>query len=387
MAGLTALQVKNAPPGRHADGHGLYLMVRPGGSRAWMVRVQVGGSRRDFGLGTAEAVPLSEARALAAELRRKAKNGQDVKARRVATKNAIPTFAQAARACHVAMKAGWRNKRHIDSWITGLENHIFSILGDLPVDQIDSILVRDALAPIWMTIPETARRALQRIGTVLDYAHINGWCPTEAALRSVRKGLPRQPRRDIHYDSMPYSQVPALITTLDALPLTAGRDALLFTIHTAVRSNETRFAIWPEFDLDKAVWTIPGDRMKMSKQHVVPLSAGAMRVLERRFLLCSGERGLAFSHTGANPISDMTMTKVLRDLGHAKTTVHGFRSSFTDWVAEETDFPKEVADKALAHQLPDRVEAAYRRTDFFEKRRVLMSLWGDFVGSSHTSLA
>lgn len=375
MAGLTALGVKSAKPGRHADGRGLYLVVRDAGSRSWVARVQMGGERRDFGLGPADKVSLGDARHAASELRRKLQNGEAPvrKVRKVSRK--APTFKHAAIDCHEAMKAGWRNKHHSDSWLSSLENHVYDRFGARPVNAIDSVMVRDALAPIWLKIPETARRILQRIGTVLDYAHIRGWCPHEAALRSVRKDLPRQPRRDNHYVAMPYSDVPALMTELAALPSTAGRDALRLTILTAVRSGETRHAVWPEFDLKKAIWTIPAERMKARREHVVPLSPAVVELLRNRWQYRSADDGLVFSNDGKRPLSDMTLTKVLRDMGHERVTVHGFRSAFTDWAAEEANFPKEVVDKALAHQLPDRVEAAYRRTDFFERRKKLMSEW------------
>ncbi len=387
MPGLTTLQVRTAKPGRHPDGRGLYLVVRDSGSRAWVARIQADGKRRDFGLGSTTMVSLSEARSAAAELRRKYQNGEEVGLRRKATveRRAIPIFEDAARACHAAMKDGWRNRKHTESWIACLENHVFPSLGNNPVNQIDSIAVRDVLAPIWLKVPETARRTLQRIGSVLDYAHINGWCSSEAALRSVRRGLPRQPRRDGHYEAMPYDAVPAFVRHLKSLPQTCGRDALLFTIYTVVRSNETRFATWPEFDLLKAVWTIPAERMKAGKVHLVPLPECAVELLQRRRAVRASDDALVFSQNGPKPLSDMTMTKVLRDAGHARVTVHGFRSSFTDWAAEETDTPKEIADKALAHQIPDRVEAAYRRTDFFNKRRVLMNAWSGYIETRTTN--
>jgi integrase len=382
MAGLTALGVKNAKPGRHADGRGLYLVVRETGSRSWVARVQVGGQRQDFGLGSADAVSLSDARSAAAELRRKLMNGEEPERKKRRKPREIPSFREAAIECHEAMKDGWRNKRHTDSWLSSLENHAYKHFGSKPVNAIDSVMVRNALAPIWLKTPETARRVLQRIGSVLDFAHIQGWCPHEAALRSVRKGLPRQPRRDNHYAAMPYGDVPAFVQALAELPSSAGRDALRFTILTAVRSGETRHAVWPEFDLKKAIWTIPADRMKAHKEHVVPLSPAAVELLKRRWKYRASDEGLVFSNDGNRPLSDMTMTKVLRDMGYEDTTVHGFRSAFTDWAAEETNFPKEVVDKALAHQLPDRVEAAYRRTDFFAKRRELMLSWAQSLTST-----
>lgn len=381
MARLTALGVKNAKVGRHADGQGLYLLVRDSGSRSWVLRTQIDGKRQDLGLGPVSRVSLSQARAKASELRDKVKAGEDVRPKTVVARASVPTFADAARACHEAMKGGWANKRHSDSWLSSLENHIFPALGNIPVDQVTSVMVRNALMPIWLSIPETARRILQRIGTVLDYAHIEGWCAHEAALRSVTKGLPRQPVLEGHFIAMPYTDVPTLVARLTALPETAGRDALLFTILNATRSGETRFARWPEVDLGAAVWTIPATRMKMKREHLVPLSDAAVAILNRRWLLRADDEGLVFSTDSVRPLSDMTMTRVLRDLGHETITVHGFRSSFTDWAAEKTGTPKEVVDKALAHKLVDRVEAAYRRTDFFDRRRTLMKVWAGYVTS------
>jgi integrase len=380
MVVLTAIEVRNAKPGRHADGYGLYLLVRSSGSRSWVLRAQVDGKRRDFGLGSATVVSLAQARADAANLRSKLKRREEIY-RIAATPIAVaPTFAEAARACHKSIKGGWRNRRHSDSWLASLENHMFPNLGAVRVDAITSAMVRDSLADIWLVIPETARRCLQRVRTVLEYSHIMGWCPHEASLRSVPKGLPRQPIEENHYVAMPYPEVPALMRQLTALPDSAGRDSLMFTIYNAVRSGETRLATWPEFDLDNAVWSIPATRMKMRQPHVVPLSPAAVAILRRRWPLRSSDEGLVFSTHGVKPLSDMTMTKVLRDLGLATTTVHGFRSSFTDWAAEKTRIPKEIVDKALAHKLVDRVEAAYRRTDFFDRRRKLMIEWARYAG-------
>ena len=375
---LTALKVKSLGPGRHADAHGLYLLVKESGSRSWVLRMQTEGRRRDFGLGSLRDVSLAEARDAAADLRRQVRRGGDPVAERRAGRKVIPSFETAARACYESMRAGWKNKRH-ESWISSLSNHIFPMIGSKPVDAIDSTTVCEALAPIWLEIPDTANRILQRIGAVLDFAHIKGWRDEETSLRSVRKGLPRQAASVGHLEAMPYCDVPAFMAGLaDAAP-TVGRDALRLTVYTAVRSNETRFAVWPEFDLQNGVWSIPAERMKAGEAHIVPLSRAAVALLRRRWKAREADDGLVFSANGAKPISDMTMTKILRDGGISGCTVHGFRSAFTDWAAERTDFPKEVADKALAHKLPNKVEAAYRRTDFFEKRRKLMAKWAAYL--------
>ena len=375
---LTALKVKNAKPGRHVDGRGLCLLVKPSGARTWVLRMQRNGRRRDYGLGSALDVSLAEARDAAMVLRRQVREGGDPVAERRKAHKVVPSFETAARDCYEALKEGWKNRRYAN-WISSLENHVFPLIGTKPVDQVDSIVVVEVLSPIWLEIPETARRILQRVGAVLDFAHIKGWLADEISLRSVRKGLPRQTAKSEHLEAMPYTDVPALMQKLATASPTTGRDALRFTIYNAVRSNETRFAVWTEFDLDKAIWTIPGERMKAGETHVVPLSAPAVALLRKRWNERTSDTGLVFSNDGAKPISDMTMTKLLRDDGIKGVTVHGFRSAFTDWTAEKTRFPKEIADKALAHKLPNQVEAAYRRTDFFEKRRNLMARWAEYL--------
>jgi integrase len=375
---LTVLRVKNAKPGRHTDGRGLCLLVKDSGARTWVLRMQRQGKRRDYGLGSALDVSLAEARDAAAALRRRVREGVDPVAERRKSRKVVPSFETAARTCYDAMKEGWKNQRHA-SWISSLENHVFPLIGTKPVNEVDSACVVEVLSPIWLDIADTARRILQRIGAVLDFAHIKGWRAEETSLRSVRKGLPRQVDKGGHLEAMPYAEVPALMAKLAAASPTTGRDALRFTIYNAVRSNETRFAVWTEFDLDKAIWTIPGERMKAGETHVVPLSPCAVALLRKRWKERASDTCLVFSADGEKPISDMTMTKLLRDDGIKGVTVHGFRSAFTDWSSERTRFPKEVADKALAHKLPNKVEAAYRRTDFFEKRRNLMIRWAEYL--------
>ena len=322
MGKLNALKVRNAVEGRHSDGDGLYLLVKESGARSWLLRIQAGKRRRDLGLGTAETAPrtkdaqaaaekielldrrsltLAEARDKADAYRRMVKAGLDPVVEREKVSVVVPTFEKAARECHAEMKVGWRNKKHRDAWLSCLVTYIFPVLGDKPVDAITSIMVRDAVAPIWLTIPETSRRILQRIGAVLDFAHIKGWRPTETSLKSVRRGLPRQPQADNHFAAMPYEDVPAYVAILANTATTAGRDALRFTILNAVRSNETRFAVWPEIDFDKGIWTIPASRMKMNQTHVVPLSPAAVEILRRRWDARTSDDGLIFFSTPKKP--------------------------------------------------------------------------------------
>lgn len=381
---LTALKVRHAGPGRHADMHGLYLLVRDSGTRSWVLRMQHDGQRRDFGLGAAHDVPLSEARILAADLRRAVRSGADPSAERRVGRKSVPTFERVTRDCYDAMKGGWKDQRHA-SWISSFERHVFPKIGAKPVTAIDSSAVLAVLEPIWLTRSDTAKRVLQRIGTVLDYAHIKGLVPDEVSLRSVTRGLPRQTQKVTHRAAMPYAETPSFMKSLLALPSTLGRDALKLTMLTAVRSGEARCATWGEFDLDQSVWSIPASRMKMKEGHAVPLAPAAvtlLRALRTRHLELHGEvkpESLLFSAKNDRPISDMTMLKVLRDMKITDATVHGFRSTFADWAADNTEVPKEVVEKALAHQIPNAVEAAYRRTDFFDKRRALMNAWAHFL--------
>jgi integrase len=386
---LTAFKVKKAGPGRHADVHGLYLIVQPSGTRSWMLRYQHKGRRRDFGLGPVHDVSLAEARVAAMELRKMVRAGLDPVEQRGLKRPSRPrrpTFEAVARKCYESLRKGWKDRRNA-SWISSFENHVFPLIGCEPVDTIDSKAALAVMEPIWLAIPDTARKILQRIGAVLDYAHIRGMIAQPVSLRSVRKGLPRQTRQVQHRQAMPYLDVPSFMDKLMSLTPSVGRDALKLTVLTACRSGEVRNAVWGEFDLDHAVWSIPAARMKMKEAHVVPLAPPAVVLLRRlrtERVSLDGEvkaDRLIFTHFGHRAISDVTMLKALRDMAIEGITVHGFRSSFADWAAEQTSVAKEVVEKALAHKVPNAVEAAYRRTDFFEKRRSLMYEWASFIAA------
>jgi len=376
MAKLTATAVKAAlnKPGRHSDGDGLILAVGAGGNGSWMVRVQKDGKRRDIGLGAASKVTLSQARARATEARAQVEAGLDPVAQRRKAAG-IPTFREVAAQVHAEHKKGWKNGKHQDQWIRTLELYAFPTFGDRLVSEIDGPAVRDVLAEIWTDKPETARRVRQRIGAVLDWAYSKGHRDSEAPMRSLSKGLPRQPKKTGHYAAMPFADVPSFLVRLRERE-TWGRLALAAAIFTAARSGEIRGAQWSEVDLDKALWTVPAERMKAGKEHVVPLSPAALRVFRRVQELRT--EGCAFVFNGAKrdkPMSDMTLIKVLRDMGES-VTAHGFRSSFRDWVSEDTQFSGDLAEAALAHAIPNKVEAAYRRGNLLEKRRGLMDAWG-----------
>jgi len=364
------MQVKNlTDPGRYSDGEGLILKIGPTGGKSWILRVQVNGCRRDIGLGDAKAVSLRDAREAAGEMRKLARSGIDPLAAKKKQEVVIPTFREASRLVHAELCKGWKNGKHTDQWLTTIEKYAWSKLGDLKVNEIEGPVIRDVLAEIWLEIPETARRVKQRIGTVLDWCYAKGYRPSEAPMRSLARGLPRQPRKDGHFAAMDYGAVPPFLADLQERKLSISRLALELLILTATRSGEVRGARWDELNENCTVWTIPAGRMKAGKAHSIPLSSQAVALFRQasRFRIATCD--LIFpGQSGKTPMSDMTLLQLLRGM-NVTATAHGFRSSFRDWVADQTDFPREVAEAALAHTLENKVEAAYRRTDFFEKRK------------------
>jgi integrase len=384
MGKLTATGINAArEPGRYGDGDGLFLWVRESGSKQWVCRVQKGGRRRDIGLGGYPKLTLAKARQRAAEVRQQIEEGLDPVAERKRAAG-IPTFKAAAAIVHGEHEKGWRNAKHGAQWLKSLEDYVFPAIGAKTVETIEPGQVRDLLAPIWLEKPETARRVLQRIATVCDWAVAKGWRPAELPRRTIVRGLPRQPKRDGHFAALPFDQVPAFVTRLrerDGI----SRLALEALILTAVRSGEIRGATWDEVDLESRLWTIPPRRMKAGVEHVVPLSEAAIdafrRALPYRKRQVASRPDLVFPGlTKGQPLSDMALTKLLRDMG-VPATAHGFRSSFRDWAAETTSFPSDVCEMALAHTIANKVEAAYRRGNLLEKRRALMDAWASFCTS------
>jgi integrase len=380
MPKLTVAGVRSAKAGRHADGLGLYLLVKDSGARSWMLRVQVDKRRRDIGLGSVTDLTLAEARERAAELRKAARRGLDPIAVRDKDRRPVPTFAEAARACHTDLKSQWAPKQQ-HTFISSLERHAFSKLGARRIDQIESHHIRDMLVPIWTEIPDMASKVRQRVGMVLNYAMSKGWRTTEAPGKSVTMGLARQGRGG-NYAAMPYAEVPAFVTALRSKPETIGRLALLFTILTAARSGEVRNARWSHIDRDNRLWQRPAELMKTRVAHAVTLNDAAMAILDRAQLLrTSDDDALIFPGNKGQPLSDMTLSKIVRD-ARLPYTVHGFRSSFRDWAAEQMPtIPDAVAEAALAHVVSDKVVRAYKRTEFVELRRGLLAEWSRFLRS------
>lgn len=379
MSKLTALHVKHAKQGRHPDGKGLYLQVSPALSKSWVLRVQVDGKRRDYGLGSTDRISLEAVREKAAAWRRIAKEGRNPSEEWKRQRVKVPTFEEAAKQVHDEHKGSWKNPKHGDQWINTLMTYAFPTIGKLAVDNIDATEIQNVLVPIWTVKPETARRVRQRIGTVLDYSRAKGWRPTDAPMRAVNtllKGI-KQPKRG-KFAAMPYRALSAFLEQLETGKETTGRLALQFLILTAARSGEVRGARWQEIDLKDRVWRIPAARMKMGEDHSVPLSPKALAILKRAKSYSTAKpEALIFPGLKRQPLSDMTLTKVLRTCGGEGFTVHGFRSTFRDWAAE-CGYNNDWAEAALAHSVPNRVEAAYRRTNFLEQRKDLMNNWAKF---------
>jgi integrase len=369
--------------GRYGDGGGLYLEVSRTGSKSWILRVTVKGRRRDIGLGGASWVSLAEAREKAHAFRKAAKDGRDPLAEREAQKQ-VPTFEDAARTVYEISKPGWRKGGvHIKHWISSLEAHAFPIIGAKPVDTIQSGDVLDVLQPIWFKIPETARRVRQRMRQIFAWAKGANLYPGENPVDVAKGSLPKNTSETKkHHAALPYEEVPDFMAHLSAREGVAAL-ALRFTILTAARSGEVRGARWAEIDTANAMWTVPASRMKAKKEHRVPLTAEALAALDKvrgldPDLVFPGQRR-------GRPLSDMTLTAVLKRMGRGDLTVHGFRSTFRDWAAERTNAPREIAELCLAHFVGNAIERAYRRSDLFDKRRALMDQWGRYCLSGRAS--
>jgi integrase len=417
MANLTNLKIQKAkyPEGRKgpfliSDGSGLSLQIMPSGSKSWVLRFMLNGKARTMGLGAfgdqGDGVSLAKARDLAASARAHVKQGLDpLEARKAnqvaqAEKNAAKaarskTFEDVAKEYITAHEVGWTVK-HRAQWRSTLAVYAFPMMGQLPIAEVDAEVIERALKPIWLDKNETASRLRGRIEAVLDYAKAKGWRSGENPARwkeSLKHRLPNvsRVRRIKHHPALPWQKVPAFITALRKLDSISAK-ALQFTILNASRSGEVRGAKWREIDIENAIWTIPAERMKAKREHRVPLSEAAIELLNIMKPLAHGPDNLIFpSVRKSTSLSDMALSELLRGMNEVDEgqtppwvsqdgkpiVVHGFRSTFRDWCEEATSTPHAVSEAALAHIVSNKVEAAYRRTDLFDKRRALMQKWAD----------
>lgn len=375
MIGVRMLNVRKikelSNPGRYADGQGLYLHVRKGGSRQWVLRTTVQGKRCDIGLGSPDYVSLAQARVKAHELRAQAKAGEDPLAER-RKQQETPTFSEAAQTVWEQNRPTWKNPKHAKQWITTLEEFAFPVIGDKKVSDVTSAHILEILTPIWTVKAETARRVRQRLRVVFDWAKASRHYAGDNPLEAVKMALPKQTDKAQHHKALPWQELPEFMAKLRKRTGVSAR-ALEFLILTASRSGEVREAKWAEIESD--LWIVPAERMKAGRDHRVPLTDSACAVLTKAEGL---SKTLLFPSNSDRPMSDMVFKALFKRMGYENITAHGFRSTFRDWASDNAVAPREVAEAALAHQVGDETERAYARSDLFERRRELMGAWAKF---------
>ncbi|WP_412554047.1 tyrosine-type recombinase/integrase [Shimia sp. MIT1388] len=382
---LTKKLVENLGAGRHGDGNGLYLVVDPSGARRWIVRVVVKGQknkkgaplRTDFGLGGAEIVTLNQARERALEYRRMAKQGLNP---RFNERQEVPTFEEVAQQVHIDRMPTWKNAKHGAQWINTLRDYAFPKIGRMPVDSIDQPEVMMCLSPIWTAKHETARRLSQRIKIVLDVAKSRGFRSGENPVTAIKDAqvLPKVKAKPKHHMAMRWQDVPDFYAILKTKNAMSAR-ALMFTCLTGSRTGEVLGLRWAELDFEQRLWICPAERMKTGEEHRVPLTVETLAIIEP--LMVNQSEFVFEGQKRHHPLSNMSMLMLLRRMKVEGVTVHGFRSTFRDWAAEEANAPREVAEKSLAHSVGSEVERAYARSDLLEKRRTLMQMWSQYVTS------
>jgi integrase len=377
-------------PGMYLDGRGLYLRIGPAGNKSWIYRFALGGKTRDMGLGPSPDISLAEARERATAQRKLRLDGTDPIAARQAGRQRAKlsaakslSFKECAERYIASHQAGWKNPKHAAQWPATLSAYVYPAFGLLPVHAVDVGLVMKAIEPIWTEKPETASRVRGRIESVLDWATARGYRHGENPARwkgHLENLLPARSkvRHVEHHAALAYPEIAGFMAELRQKQGIAAR-ALEFAILTAARTGEVIGAKWDEIDLDAKVWTVPGARMKAAKEHRVPLSDAALTILANMAAARQGDFVFPGGKAG-RPLSNMAFLMTLRRMGRGDLTAHGFRSTFSDWCAEQTNTPSEVREMALAHVVGDKVEAAYRRGDLFEKRRQLAEAWAGFCG-------
>lgn len=374
--------------GRHADGGGLYLRIAPSGARSWGFMYVINGKRTELGLGPVASVPLATARRLAGEMREAVAVRMDPKnvlaPPMPAEAKTVPTFAEFTDTYISSVEEGWKNEVHRKQWRSSLRDHAVS-LSNLPIDAIDTDAVAAALQPIWLTKAETAKRVRGRIEKILDAAKVRGLRPNDAINPAAWRGhlallLPSQSKLERgHHAALGCGEVPAFFAKLKERKAVAAR-CLEFTILTAARSSEALGATWEEMDPDAETWTVPASRMKAGVEHVVPLSSGALDLLKSMLPEHYSIGDPIFAVNGAAR-SNMAMAMLLRRMNYGHVTTHGFRSTFRDWAGDETEFPREIIEHALAHTIQNKAKKAYRRSTAIERRRELMEAWSLYLGA------
>lgn len=377
---LTAKFVENVKEaGKYYDDHGLFLHVRPSGAKKWLQRYTFNSRRREVGLGSAKIVSVATARRTAHQNLVLVSEGidpiEDKKQNRL-----IPTFEAAAREVYEANRPTWRNAKHAAQFISTLETYAFPMIGSMGVNDINSSHILRVLSPIWVTKSETAKRVRQRLSTVFKYCVAQQWRNDDPAGIAIVEALPSNKKKVMHRKSISYNDIACVVETVSAS--SAGvitKLGIEFLILTAARSGEVRNAEWGE--IQGSLWTIPAERMKAGVTHRVPLSARCMEIVEEARKLSQGSKFIFEGTKLGKPLSENTFNKLMKELG-LDVHVHGFRTSFRTWTQEKTNFPREIAEAALAHSLKDKAEAAYARSDLLEKRAEMMEAWAQFISSA-----
>ena len=377
---LTAKFVENvSEAGKYYDQYGLFLHVRPSGAKKWLQRYTFQGRRREIGLGSAKIVSVATARRNAHQNLVLVSEGIDpIEDKK--QDSVIPKFEVAARKVYEDNRPTWRNAKHAAQFITTLETYAFPVIGSMSVKEINSSHILRILSPIWVTKAETAKRVRQRLSTVFKYCIAQQWRTDDPANIAIVEALPNPKRKVQHRKSISYNDVSGFIETVSKS--SAGLSTKLgleFLILTATRSGEVRNARWDE--VNGSLWTIPAERMKAGVAHRVPLPLRCMEILEEAKKISQGS-GYIFEGTKPNkPLSENTFNKLMKELG-LEVHAHGFRTSFRTWTQEKTNYPREIAETALAHSLKDKAEAAYARSDLLEKRAEMMEAWANFISAS-----
>lgn len=376
---LTAKFVENvSEAGKYYDQHGLFLHVRPSGAKKWLQRYTFQGRRREIGLGSAKIVSVATARRNAHQNLVLVSEGIDPIEDKQQD-SVIPKFEVAARKVYEDNRPTWRNAKHAAQFITTLETYAFPVIGNMSVKEINSSHVLRILSPIWVTKVETAKRVRQRLSTVFKYCVAQQWRTDDPANIAIVEALPNPKRKVQHRKSISYNDVSDFIETVSKS--SAGLSTKLgleFLILTATRSGEVRNARWDE--INGSLWTIPAERMKAGVAHRIPLPSRCIEILAEAKSISQGS-GFIFEGTKANkPLSENTFNKLMKELG-LEVHAHGFRTSFRTWTQEKTNYPREIAEAALAHSLRDKAEAAYARSDLLEKRAEMMEAWAQFISA------
>ena len=372
-------------PGRYFDGHGLMLRVMPTGSKQWVQRIAVNGKRVELGLGGFPLVALAKAREQAFANRRTARTGGNPLGEKRRERADALSFEAAAREVFALKRKDWKNEKHAAQWIGTLEQFVFPNLGTRRVAEVSADDVIAVLKPLLDATPTTAKRVRQRIGVVLSWAQAKGLRqdnPADAVGKALRQ---KRNHPQAHHRALSYGEVSSAVVAVNGSRADpALKLAFELLVLTAARAGEIRFATWSEFDLKAAIWVVPASRMKAGREHRVPLSVRALDVLAKAHELGDGQ-GLVFASRRGSPLSERSFVQCLSRLG-IDATAHGFRSSFRDWAGERTSTPREVCEAALAHTLKDKSEAAYARSDLFEKRRELMNAWARYLNPESSAV-